>query len=318
MKAVEFVVPALQRQISNRLEVEMDVSLSNTLWVTMKEDPTGAIQNFSRPLLQDLETLVDTIKENGHNWRHQGHLEPIQYAVMRSEHPDYFNLGGDLSYFRDCIARQDKNGLYQYSKLCLDTMFEWATSSNTSMTTIALVQGRALGGGFELALSADFLIAEEHSEFGFPEIMFGLFPCTGGMSLLARRVGVHQAERMMTNARVYSAPELKEMGIIDEICPRGAGNATVTKFITNHAQRRVARLMLQRSRHRIAPLDYAELLTVVNEWSSLAMTLEASELRAMDVLIMMQAGVQKLQADKVRSVNTFVTSGQESSNAVAM
>jgi len=318
MNAVEFVVPASQRQISKRLEVEMDMSLSNTLWVTMKKNPTGAIQNFSLPLLHDLATLVHTIKENGHHWNHEGHLEPIQYAVMRSEHPDYFNLGGDLKHFRDCIKRQDKIGLYQYSKLCLDTMHEWATSSNQSMTTIALVQGRALGGGFESALSADFLIAEEHSEFGFPEIMFGLFPCTGGMSLLARRVGVHQAERMMTNARVYSAPELKEMSIIDEICPRGAGNRTVTKFIADHAKRRVARLMLQRSRYRIAPLDYAELLTVVNEWVSIAMKLSASELRAMDVLIMMQDGVQKLQADKAQNVSSLFAFGQQSSNTVRM
>ncbi|MFD2271570.1 crotonase/enoyl-CoA hydratase family protein [Undibacterium arcticum] len=230
-------------------------------------------------------------------WHRDGNTIPIHYAVMRSEHPDYFSLGGDLNYFRDCIRRQDKSGLYHYSRLCLDMLYDWATSSGDSMTTIALVQGRALGGGFESALSADVLIAEEHSEFGFPEIMFGLFPCTGGMSLLARRVGVYQAERMMTNARIYSAVELKEMGVVDEICPRGDGNLAVTKFISHHAKRRVPRLMVQRSRHRIAPLDYAELLAVVDEWVEVAMGLPAAELRVMDMLIMMQAGAHKPGAD---------------------
>jgi DSF synthase len=123
--------------------------------------------------------------------------------------------------------------------------------------------------------------------------MFGLFPCTGGMSLLARRVGVYQAERVLTNARTYSATELKDMGVIDEICPRGEGNFTVTKFIANHTKRRTARLMLQRSRHRIAPLDYSELLTVVDEWVDLAMGLGEEELRVMDMLIMMQGGVKQ-------------------------
>lgn len=314
MKAVKFIAPTPQNADLNRIDVEMDMPLSNTLWVTMKQDLTGAIQNFSLPLLHDLATLVQTIKDNDHHWHLCGELEPVHYAVMRSEDPDYFSVGGDLAHFRDCIKRQDRIGLYQYAKLCLDTMYEWATNSNKSITTVALVQGRALGGGFELALSADFLVAEEHSEFGFPEIMFGLFPCTGGMSLLARRVGVHQAERMMSSTRIYSAPELKEMGIVDEICPRGDGNLAVTAFISDHAKRRIPRLMLQRSRHRIAPLDYAELLAVVNEWVAVAMRLGPSELRAMDVLIMMQAGVKKMQTGSSRSVGALADIGGEVSN----
>lgn len=293
MKAVKLVMQTPQSLDLSRIDAELDESLSNTLWVTMRKDLAGAIQNFSLPLLHGIASLVHTVEENNHHWHQRDKLEPIHYVVMRSEHPDYFNVGGDLAYFRNCIKHQDKASLYQYSKLCLDTMYKWATSLNKSMTTVALVQGKALGGGFELALSADFLIAEEHSEFGFPEIMFGLFPCTGGMSLLARRVGVHQAERMMTSARIYTALELKDMGIIDEICPRGDGNLAVTEFISNHAKRRIPRLMLQRSRHRIAALDYSELLTVVNEWVSIALDLGVSELRAMDVLIMMQGSRQE-------------------------
>jgi DSF synthase len=183
--------------------------------------------------------------------------------------------------------------LYDYSKLCLDIMYDWATTSTNSMTTIALVQGKALGGGFEAALSADYLIAEEQSTFGVPEIMFGLFPCTGGMSLLARRIGIHQAERMLTSPRLYSAIELKEMGVIDEICPSGDGNAAVERFISSHAKRRAARLMLQKAKHRIAPLDYSELLAVVDDWVELAMRLSNEELRVMDMLIMMQQSPQQ-------------------------
>lgn len=175
---------------------------------------------------------------------------------------------------------------------CVDMIYDWSTQRNTQTTTIALVQGRALGGGFELVLASDYLIAEEHSEFGFPEILFGLFPCTGGMSLLARRVGVYQAERMMTSGRIYSASELKDMGVVDELCPTGQGTAAVEKFIAAHAKHRMARLMLQRSRHRLAPLNYIELRTVVDEWVEAAMMLGENDLRVMDMLIQMQrAGV---------------------------
>mgnify|MGYP002682632289 CR=1 FL=1 len=86
------------------------------------------------------------------------------------------------------------------------------TGLDAGAHSIALVQGDALGGGFEMALSTDYLIAEEHSSFGFPEIMFGLFPCTGAMGLLSARIGARKAERMMTNKKIYSADELYDMG----------------------------------------------------------------------------------------------------------
>jgi DSF synthase len=254
------------------------------LWVTMKQ--AAQAHNFSFPLLHDLQNLVQAI--DSAQWNDNGELVSIHYAVMKSAHPDYFNLGADLNYFRQCIRQHNREALYQYSKRCLDIVFNWAAISHQAMTTIALVQGKALGGGFEAALSSDYLIAEEQSLFGFPEIMFGLFPCTGAMSLLARRVGIYQAERMMTNTRLYSAAELKEMGIVDKVCSRGEGDYTVERFITEHARHRPARLTLQKARHRMAPLDYEELSTVVSEWTDLAMQLSEEELQCMDILIKMQ------------------------------
>jgi DSF synthase len=296
MGAFDFALPAKAGLFNSRVSAELHKAAVNTLWITMRKDPAQAVHNFSLPLLAELREMVLAVKANAGNWNHMGQIEPVHYAVMRSDHPEYFNLGGDLSHFRKCINARDRDALYDYSKQCLDIMYDWATVSNAAMTTIALVQGRALGGGFEAALSADFLIAEEHSTFGFPEIMFGLFPCTGGMSLLSRRVGVHQAERMMTSKRIYSAPELLEMGVIDEICPTGGGIHAVERFIATHATRRKARMMLQRSRHRLAPLDYQELSTVVDEWVETAMQLTPEELRAMDMLIMMQKGPQQVAA----------------------
>lgn len=290
MAALNFAVLPKIPQGENRIEVDFEAGTSNTLWVTMAADPKGGRHNFSLPLLNGLHDLIAAVKSDGVTWRHQGQARPVHYAVLKSGHPDYFSLGGDLEHFRACIGRRDKLSLRQYSKLSLDIMYQWATALNESATTIALVQGRALGGGFETALGADFLIAEEHSEFGFPEIMFGLFPCSGGMSLLARRIGVHAAERMMSDSRIYSAPELKEMGVVDVVCPKGDGVLATENFIANHVKRRIPRLMLQRSRHRIAPLDYQELLTVVDEWTEAAMGLTAEELRVMEMLIRMQEG----------------------------
>ena len=140
-----------------------------------------------------------------------------------------------------------------------------------------------------MALSTDYLIAEEHSSFGFPEIMFGLFPCTGAMGLLSARIGARKAERMMTNKKIYSAVELYDMGLVDEICASGEGELAVERFVANHSSRLKARLKVQQSRHRHAPLDRAEGVRIVEDWVETAMRLSAEELRTMDMLIMMQA-----------------------------
>jgi DSF synthase len=290
MSVLDFSLPVVQHTVMSRIAVDFDNHADQTMWITMKPAPAAAIHNFSLPLLNEMYELVHNIQAGAAHWHHEGRIVPVHYAVMRSADPEYFNAGGDLGHFRRCIGAGDRNGLYDYAMLCLDVLFGWAGCSHGDISTIALVQGRALGGGFEAALSADYLIAEEHSSFGFPEIMFGLFPCTGAMSLLSRRVGPGIAERMMTNRKIYGARELLDMGIVDAVCERGQGMEETRRFIACHARRRRARQMVERSRRRQAPLDYGELSTVVAEWVSLAMKLSAEELRVMDMLIGLQRG----------------------------
>jgi DSF synthase len=290
MGAFDFALPIFTEHVgTERVSLEFD-GAAHALWITMSPGESDSVHNFSMPLLREMTDMVHTLETNGSTWMSKGRATPVHYAVMRSGHPDYFNLGGDLSYFRSCIRDKNKAGLLEYSTSCMDLLYRWSTVSSENTTTIALVQGRALGGGFEAVLSADHIVAEEQSTFGFPEIMFGLFPCTGGMSLLARRIGAFKAEKMLTSGKTYSAAELLEMGVIDEICPTGLGEVAVEKFIGLHSRRRESRLMVQRSRNRIAPLDYAELAKVVDEWVDLALRLGEEELRMMDMLIMMQRG----------------------------
>lgn len=284
MGVIEFVSP-LQK---SRVLTNFTTKQNNALWVTMAHSADDENHHFSWDLLRDLGAVCQRVEQNGIAWVANGTMHPVHYAVLKSAHPDYFSLGGDLAYFHQCIQQQNIQALHTYSMQCLNTIYAWATALNQQTTTIALVQGRALGGGFETALAADVIIAEEHSTFGFPEILFGLFPCTGGMSLLARRVGVYQAERMMSNGKIYKAAELKEMGVIDEVCSTGQGIVAVENFIAHHAKQRTARLMLQRARHRLAPLNYGELQTVVEEWVEAAMSLSQQNLRVMEMLIQLQ------------------------------
>jgi len=291
MGAFDFKFPPLDKIAHRHVDFRFDTKPANTLWVSMKSDPeTG--HHFSLPLLHDLRSVGQALQAGASHWDGTGRLETVNYAVMRSAHAEYFSLGGDLRLFRSCIMSGDRNGLRNYFRLCLEVMHAWGARANPELTTVSLVQGRALGGGFEAALSADYLIAEEQSSFGFPEIMFGLFPCTGAMSLLLRRVPVCQAQRIMTSGKVYSASELQQMGLIDEVCARGDGVAAVERYIARHVRQRAARLTVRRAMERMSPLNLAELLQVVDDWVDLALALTPSELRVMDMLIHMQYGTQ--------------------------
>jgi DSF synthase len=289
MSVVELVTPLHQ----SRVGTFFNGNQHNTLWISMRKAPDSESPNFSLDLLREGSALYKKLQNQQCTWLANGAMQRVHYAVLKSEHPDYFSLGGDLRHFRECIKQRDSEGLRAYAMLCMDMVYDWATRINHQSTSVTLVQGRALGGGFEAALASDYLIAEEHSEFGFPEILFGLFPCTGGMSLLSRRVGLYEAERMMSNGKIYSARELFEKGVVDVVCPQGGGEAAVEKFIAAHAKHRGARMALQRARNRLMPLRYDELRQVVNDWVDAAMTLPAEELRVMDMLIKMQGARSK-------------------------
>lgn len=267
---------------SPRIATEVRRLHADALWITLQRDPASGLQNFTPQLVRGFQGLLEDVEAGRFG------MHPPHYCVVQSADPGYFSMGGDLRFFRDCIQRRDAARLRGYSMQCLELLLGWHGKLQDT-TSIALVQGRALGGGFEMALGMDYLIAEEHSSFGFPEIMFGLFPCTGAMGLLSARIGARQAERMMTNKKIYTAAELYEMGLIDELCATGEGELAVERFVANHAPRLKARLKVRQSRCRQAPLDRAEGVRVVEDWVETAMCLSAEELRTMDMLIMMQA-----------------------------
>ena len=255
---------------------------SDVLWVRLSPDAATGLQNVTHALLDEMLALLDGLTAGGGAEHRPGHV------VLQSRHPEHFCVGGDLRLFESCIARGDAVALHDYSMRCLALMLGWSTALSSRATSIALVQGRALGGGFEMALGADRIIAEERSTFGFPEIVFGLFPCTGAMGLLQQRVGARQAERMMTNNRLYRARELHAMGIVDEVCADGEGEAAVARFIAERTNRHAAMLAVQRIRLRASGLERDACVRVVDDWVHAAMHLSADERRALRTLVLLQ------------------------------
>ena len=86
--------------------------------------------------------------------------------------------------------------------------------------TIASVFGFALGGGFELALSCDFIVASDDAQLGLPEVRVGIIPGGGGTQLVARKVGEARAKDIVLTGRRVSAEEAFGYGLVHRVAPR--------------------------------------------------------------------------------------------------
>ena len=169
---------------------ELDVlyeDRSATLWTYMR--PAGR-PSFTPAMLADFERWQDLISQGFGTDK-----VPLRYLVLGSRARDVFCFGGDLDLFQKLIRSKDRKALVEYGHRCCAILERNARSLDIPMLTIGLVQGAALGGGFEALLSFDHIIAERHSTFGLPEIMFGLFPGMGAHAYLSRKVGKAMAER---------------------------------------------------------------------------------------------------------------------------
>src|SRR5579862_307938 len=278
----------------SQLQIEIDRNFG-AYWAFMLPRPRPC---FNMPILDELRRFIERIKVS----TSAGEVRPV-YGVLASGTPSIFNLGGDLALFRTLIQMQDRESLVNYGKRCVECLLEWHRNCDGLITSIALVQGEALGGGFEAALSASVLIAEESSRFGFPEILFNLFPGMGAFSFLSRKIGRRQAEELIISGTIYSARQLYDMGVLDVVTPDGTGRAAVEGYIRRHSKNLCGRQGFERARNEVMPITDEELIRVVEIWADTALKLDERDLRVMDRLIRAQArAAEQSTSDNVKNI----------------
>ncbi len=213
--------------------------------------------------------------------------DALQHVVLASD-CDAFNLGGDLEYFCDSIRRQDRHALLTYARQCVRGVHAFHNGLDAGAHSIALVQGDALGGGFEAALSCHTIVAEEGTSMGLPEVLFDLFPGMGAYSFLCKRIPAHQAERLMLSGEIHASEDLYRMGLVDVLAPRGQGVQAVDDVI--RANRRIphARAAMHRVRAMSQPVTLEEMMAITEVWVDTAMQLGEKSLRTMERLVRAQ------------------------------
>jgi DSF synthase len=226
---------------------------------------------------------------NGGKVEVEGALHEVNYYVTASRTPGIFNVGGDLALFSMLIKAGDRDALANYAKLCIDNIYPRTRAFfSPTLTKIVLVQGDALGGGFECALASDVIVAEESAQMGLPEILFNLFPGMGACSLLARRIGIRAAEELILSGKIYSAAELHKMGVVDVVATDGHGESAVRNWIAKNAKRRNGLQAVHRARQFIHPVTREELDGIVGLWVDAAMRLGERDLKMMGRLVRAQ------------------------------
>jgi DSF synthase len=229
----------------------------------------------------------------------------VRYYVCGSRAPRVFNLGGDLALFVLLIKARDRDALAHYARLCIDNMYPRTQNYfSPTLTTISLVQGDALGGGFECAMSSDVLVAEESAQLGLPEILFNLFPGMGAVSLLSRRIGARAAKELILSGQVLPAAKLHEMGIIDVLAKDGQGEATVAEWIAKNDRRRNGMQAVQRAFQQVSPVTREELDAVADTWVDTALRLEDRDLKMMSRIVRSQ--MRRMEQGDVADVTAEV------------
>ena len=158
-----------------------------------------ALNALNEQVLRDLDAILDTVENN-----------PEIHVVIVTGAGRSFVAGADIGQMSTLTSVEGKKfGAYGNSV--------FLKLENLSKPTIAAVNGFALGGGCELSMACDIRLASEKAKFGQPEVGLGITPGFGGTQRLPRIVGVANAMELILTARVITAAEAKDMGLVTHV-----------------------------------------------------------------------------------------------------
>ena len=233
-------------------------------WFLMKGAPRPC---FTLKLLREINTYLDGVKHD----MEKTNGEKYNYLVVGSDVDGVFNLGGDLDLFSDYIKDGDRESLLSYALKCIDILYRNIHHYSLDLTTISLIQGDALGGGFEAALSSTVIITERGVKMGLPEVLFNLFPGMGAYSLLSRKIGTVAAERMILSGEIFSSEKLYEMGLIDILAEKGEGEVAVYQYIKSAKRSDNSYKSMRKIKDICNPVSFQELTEIATTWPVVAL-----------------------------------------------
>ena len=275
-------IAAEQRALAEQSQLKTYYDTRNRIiWLLMKGAPRPA---FTLGLLNEITSQINTVKKE----MAETEGEKYDFLVLGSDIEGVFNLGGDLDLFCQYIRDRDRVGLLKYAQLSIDLVYQNMVHFGEDMTSISLIQGDALGGGFEAAFSANVVVAERGTKCGLPEVLFNLFPGMGAFSMLSRKIGFAEAEKMIMSGSVYSAEQLHEMGLVDILAEKGEGEVAIYRYVKSTQRSRNSYRAMQQVKDICHQVSYEELMGIGGVWADAALKLSDKDLRMVERLVRRQ------------------------------
>lgn len=175
------------------------ISLENGIYNITINRP-DKLNALNKDVFTDLNNALDEIESN----------PEIKSVIITGAGPKAFVAGADISEFNSLNKEQAK----ALAKRGQDI---FARIENSSKPIVAAVNGFALGGGCELAMSCHFRVASENAKFGQPEVNLGLIPGYGGTQRLVQLIGKGKAMELLMSAHMIDAKEAKELGLVNYV-----------------------------------------------------------------------------------------------------
>ena len=155
---------------------------------------------------------MDVAKELIKTFETLGKDDSIKVIILTGEGEKAFSAGADIEY----MSKISPDESVEYAKL---GQLVTSTVELVKQPTIAAVNGFALGGGCELAMSCDIRLAADTAKLGQPEVTIGIPPGWGGTQRLMRIVGIAKAKELVYTGRMINAEEAKEIGLVNHVYP---------------------------------------------------------------------------------------------------
>lgn len=177
--------------------------------IVLKQDAQTAILSIERPealnalsreLVDEMDLLIDLIRKDSE----------IRCLILHSE--KNFAAGADIKGMVNCDEKEAKAFIFSptYNKI-----------ADLRIPVIAAIEGYALGGGMELAMTADIRLAEKSAKMGFPEITLGIMPGAGGTIRVPRVIGEAAAKELIFTGDIISAEKALSIGLVNRMTEDG-------------------------------------------------------------------------------------------------
>lgn len=167
---------------------------------TLTINRPNALNALNETVLKELKSFAEQAKTQ----------KDLRVLIITGAGEKAFVAGADIKAMQSMSPQQAED----FSNMA---QAAFNAIENLPLAVIAAVNGFALGGGCELALSCDIILASEKAKFGLPEVTLGLLPCFGGTQRLPRAIGLYKAREMVFSGEFYSANACKELGFVNRV-----------------------------------------------------------------------------------------------------